>query len=550
MRFLSVCVAMIVLLSGLLMIACDGDENSATELTNQGENLVPSNEPMSSTYRPAQTETLAETSTPSETSPEATKTLLSLTYRIVDTGQTTCYDNSTAIVAPQEGEAFYGQDAQVVGNQPSYATSADGLTVYDNVTGLTWTQGADWTGDGVVNVDDKFTYDGAQSYVDTLNAQNYGGYSDWRVPSIKELYSLIDYNGTDPNPAAADSSGQTPFINDDVFEFAYGDTDAGERIIDSQWVTSTLYVSTVMNNQTAMFGVNFGDGRIKGYPVEKMPGQSEGKLFYARFCRGNTGYGQNNFVDNDDGTITDEATGLMWSQSDSGEGMNWEDALAWVQEMNDGNYLGYSDWRLPNAKELQSLVDYSRSPDTTGSAAIDPLFESSEITDEAGKKDYPFYWSSTTFSGGSSAVYVSFGEGLGSMDNVNVIDVHGAGCQRSDPKTGDPDDYPSWGHGPQGDVQRVFNYVRLVRGDSVEFTTNTDAPTATDSSDSSLPMQNDLPGGSPPAGGTPPQEAIDACDGTCTGCECQFETPRGIVEGTCQTIQGQSVCVPQGGPPQ
>jgi hypothetical protein len=49
------------------------------------------------------------------------------------------------------------------------------------------------------------------------------------------------------------------------------------------------------------------------------------------------------------------------------------------------------------------------------------------------------------------------------MDGVHVIDVHGAGCQRSDPKDGDPADYPSWGHGPQGDVRRVFNHVRLVR---------------------------------------------------------------------------------------
>jgi hypothetical protein len=46
---------------------------------------------------------------------------------------------------------------------------------------------------------------------------------------------------------------------------------------------------------------------------------------------------------------------------------------------------------------------------------------------------------------------------------VTIIDVHGAGCQRSDPKTGDLADYPSSGHGPQGDVQRVFNHVRLVR---------------------------------------------------------------------------------------
>ena len=178
-------------------------------------------------------------------------------------------------------------------------------------------------------------------------------------------------------------------------------------------------------------------------------------------------YAINDFIDNGDSTVTDQATGLMWSQDDSGVGMNWKDALSWVQQKNDDNYLGYSDWRLPNAKELQSIVDYSRSPDTSDSASIDPIFSVTKITNEAGQIDYPFFWTGTThvrYSGyAENAVYISFGRGLGSMDGVDVIDVHGAGCQRSDPKDGDPDDYPSWGNGPQGDVQRVFNYVRLVR---------------------------------------------------------------------------------------
>src|SRR5690606_22243425 len=46
--------------------------------------------------------------------------------------------------------------------------------------------------------------------------------------------------------------------------------------------------------------------------------------------------------------------------------------------------------------------------------------------------------------------------------NGQWIDVHGAGAQRSDPKIGDPADYPT-GHGPQGDAIRIYNYVRLVR---------------------------------------------------------------------------------------
>lgn len=45
------------------------------------------------------------------------------------------------------------------------------------------------------------------------------------------------------------------------------------------------------------------------------------------------------------------------------------------------------------------------------------------------------------------------------------MDVHGAGAQRSDLKVGNPDDYP-YGFGPQGDVIRIYNYVRLVRNSS------------------------------------------------------------------------------------
>jgi hypothetical protein len=174
----------------------------------------------------------------------------------------------------------------------------------------------------------------------------------------------------------------------------------------------------------------------------------------------------NGFITNGDGTVSDRATGLMWAQDDSGVGLNWSNALAWVQARNAANYLGCSDWRLPNAKELQSLVDYSRAPAVTYSAAIDPQFHCTAIVDEAGKTDWPFFWANTTHvawpNGGTFAVYLCFGEALGYM-NSTWQDVHGAGAQRSDPKTGSSADYPT-GHGPQGDAVRVTNFVRLVRG--------------------------------------------------------------------------------------
>lgn len=302
----------------------------------------------------------------------------------------------------------------------------------------------------------------------TLNAANYGGYNDWRLPSIKEIYSLMDFNGTDPDVAAEDSSGLTPFIDTNAFTIGYGDVAADERIIDSQFAVSTIYVDEVMGGEEAMFGLNLVDGRIKGYPTQT------GKTYYALFCRGNTAYGINDFSDNADGTVSDAATGLMWAQDDSLVGMDWETALTYAET---NTLAGYSDWRLPNAKELQSLVDYTRSPGTTSSAAIDPLFNATQITNMANELDYPWYWSGTThlkFTGSAaSGVYVCFGRGTGSMDGgATIIDVHGAGCQRSDPKSGDPADYPIAGNGPQGDAQRVFNHVRLVR--------DMDAPLDTD----------------------------------------------------------------------
>ncbi len=395
----------------------------------------------------------------SATSPEPAQT--AGTYNIVDTGQSTCYDDAVAVSAPSAGAAFHGQDAQYDGRAPSYTLSQDGLTVTDEVTGLTWTQSADTDGDGVVTSDDKLTWAEWQAYAGDLNDAAYGGYTDWRLPTIKELYSLIVFTGVDPSGWNGGTEGLVPFIDTNTFDFAYGDESAGERIIDAQYWSNTQDVSTVFNGVAAVFGVNFADGRIKGYPRDM--GMSGAMTQFALCVRGNTSYGVNDFVDNGDGTITDRATGLMWMQADNGVGVTWQDALAYAEGLE---FAGHDDWRLPNAKELESIVDYSRSPATTSSPAIDPLFSCTQITDEAGAADYAFYWSGTTHVNmsaepGGVAAYVAFGRGLGYMNGA-WIDVHGAGCQRSDPKTGDPAAYP-YGHGPQGDAIRITNFVRAVR---------------------------------------------------------------------------------------
>jgi hypothetical protein len=366
------------------------------------------------------------------------------TYRIVGTGQDQCYDNSHALATPQPGQPFYGQDAQHPGNAPSYRDNGDG-TVTDLVTELTWVQER-----GV-----KISWDDAMAGAKSCRL---GGHADWRVPTIKELYSLINFTGECRGPSAA-----KPFLNTDYFGFAFGDTSRGERMIDCQDWSATEYIGTTMGGNATVFGVNFADGRIKGYPKFDPRRRGANKLF-VRYVRGNPAYGKNDFHDNADGTITDRATDLMWSKPDSGAGMNWQEALAWVQQLNATNYLGHHDWRLPSAKELQSLLDYSRVP------AIAPVFQISKLSDG----EYPFFWTSTTHLDGppgrigNAAVYVCFGRALGWMrfppgaGEFRLVDVHGAGAQRSDPKVGDPAKFPH-GRGPQGDVIRINNFVRCVR---------------------------------------------------------------------------------------
>ena len=353
-------------------------------------------------------------------------------FPLVDTGQTKCFNASVEIASPASGQPFYGQDAQFSGSQPSYTRSSDGLTVYDNVTELTWQQGYEiipksWTD--------------ARAVPAALNEARYGGYSDWRLPTIKELYSLWD--------------GSTGWPHIDTDYFAHDPQLSPHGIFWSSVKYSGRLESTIdpAIGAEMAFGVNFDTGHIKAYSVDVGPRHG------VRCVRG-ADYGGNDFLNNGDGTITDQATGLMWAQADSGSGMDWEHALAFAVIQNAANYLGHNDWRLPNTRELQSLVDYARSPGATDEAqvgpAIDPLFSCTGITNEAGAADYPYYWTGTTVMPEQVGVYnyawyVAFGRAVDSAGK----DLHGAGAVRFDQKvTGGP---------LRQDAERVFNFIRLVR---------------------------------------------------------------------------------------
>jgi Protein of unknown function (DUF1566) len=358
-------------------------------------------------------------------------------YPIAGTSQTGIWGATGNSITPVMGEAFFGQDAQFTHTTPAYTKSGDRLTVTDEVTGLTWQKSYD------VGI---YYWASIQTVVDNLNTQNYGGYNDWRVPTIKELYSL--WNG----------SAGWPYINTAYFDIYYTDEqDLSHAIFwSSDKYTGVLGNISGGNGEAAgdelAFGVNFGTGHIKSYSI------SSGPKHQVRCVRGNLSYGVNLFQNNNDGTISDLATGLMWQKNDNGSGIDWEHALAYAQTQNTANYLGHNDWRVPNAKELQSLVDYTRSPYATKAANVGPainvLFSCTAIKNDGGKADYPYYWTSTSamsMANGSypSAWYVAFGQ----AEDGNGENLHGAGAVRFDSKT----------VGTGAGEERVLNYVRLVR---------------------------------------------------------------------------------------
>ena len=366
-----------------------------------------------------------------DTGGDDTGSYADLSYPIVETNQGLCYNNCVQIDPPAEGEAFYGQDAQYTGTPASYTDNGDG-TITDNITGMIWTQEVSTF---AMSWADAFTY------CDTITT---GGYTDWRLPSVKELWSIRDF------------SQGFPWLDTDYFYLVGDGSDMAQH---HSW-TSTPYLveSEYQNDQVVgdpAFIVNDWSGHIKAMSGNR----------FVRAVRGVTTYGVNDFVDNGDGTVTDNATGLMWSQDDNGEAINWEAALAYAES---ATIAGYDDWRLPNIKELQSIADYSGV-----FPAIDvSVFNITDYTNEMGQTDYPFFWSGTSnpiqaeegaVEGGT--IYAWF-LAFGYNKDLDGYDLHGSGSICFDAKSEECTE--------NSGLEIYYNYVRLVRGGYVSETPDGD----------------------------------------------------------------------------
>ena len=399
-------------LIAVILAACGGSSTSTEMEESAAVDSSAETAQVEATEAPAEEEDA--TSVVADAVDEATEetseetVAMGVTYPIVDTNQGYCYDGYERIDCPAEGEAFYGQDAQYTGLEPSYTDNGDPSTgsgqagaITDNVTGLVWTQEISSYA---------MPWSDAAGYCESLDT---GDVTDWRLPSVKELWSLRDF------------SQGWPWVDTDYFYLVGDGSDLAQH---HSWSNNLYLVESEYQNDQVVddpaWIVNDWTGHIKA-----MSG--------SRFVRCVSGdeYGINDFVDNGDGTVTDNATGLIWSQDDSGEALYWEEALAYAE---DAAIAGYDDWRLPSAKELQSIADYTATEipvlDTNVfnlTEVTTTVYDGDEVIDT--QVNYPFYWSSTSNPVEAEGEDVDGGAiyawALASGYNVDMAgyDLHGAG---------------------------------------------------------------------------------------------------------------------------
>ncbi|MBE0427920.1 MAG: DUF1566 domain-containing protein [Nitrospirae bacterium] len=316
------------------------------------------------------------------------------------TGQTVSY---------AEGDDGYIQ-AGIEWPDPRFTDNGDG-TVTDNLTGLMWLRDGgciknNWN-DALNSISDFNNNPGRYNCL-----QYMGNYSDWYLPNVKELESLINY-GAQNSATWLNTEGFLNIKSSCYWSSTHWPTaiytttapDKGSRF------TKDFYSRKTKNTSQAWL-INLYDGGampasgLYSYYVLPVRNNTSNAAYElpqtgqtVSYAEGDDGYIQAGiewpdprFTDNGDGTVTDNLTGLMWLRDGGCIKNNWNDALNSISDFNNNpgrynclQYMGnYSDWYLPNVKELESLINYGAQNSATW------LNSESFVN-----IDSSYYWSST-----------------------------------------------------------------------------------------------------------------------------------------------------------
>jgi hypothetical protein len=318
------------------------------------------------------------------------------------TGQKSCYEPSGMAMdckgTGQDGESLSG----VPWPEPRF-TNPDGSApinspmVLDQLTGLMWARDAgtptvaSCTGGGK-------EWPKAMEYINCLNRNSYLGHSDWRLPNINEIESLFNADA----PIPADWLKAQGFIR--VNPNSYWTSTASHGSSEDVWVAFLLNgivsITHKWNYYYSVWPVRSWATSGRPAPLWKTGqthttvGGDDGDLKIG------LPWPDPRFTDQGNGTLADRLTGLIWTKEanapETGScrlSNTWQGAIDYMACLNSHQYLGYTDWRLPNRKELLSLVNHC--PDS----ALPPDLPFSKAISKR-------YWSSTTFANAPDNAWV------------------------------------------------------------------------------------------------------------------------------------------------
>ena len=294
-----------------------------------------------------------------------------ITFGRICTGLKECYnDSGYKIPCPAEGGDFFGQDAQYaeLGTclPRNFDDAFDVPVIFDRNLGMLWVSAGS----------DTYDWNEAKTYCAGLN---YDGIDNWRLPTIKEIFSYIDqsssYSYSDTATVwTSDLSGE---------DYAYA--------ISLYYQRPDPYDKTSLNKVLCVAGRTIAKANLTQTTV--------------------TAGG------NDYELVLDSTTRLIWQKNPAESKKSWKKALSYCENLE---YAGLTNWRLPNINELISLLNdrnginsYSDFPDATNIGEL---------------------WSSTIWEGGyPDALVASLGASeiryIPTNEGENVLCVHSDVCE-------------------------------------------------------------------------------------------------------------------------
>lgn len=271
-----------------------------------------------------------------------------MTNRLRVTDQVRCYDaGGSEIPCFRSGQDASRKSAAKRAMISEGRFKTENRTVVDQLTGHIWTQNAN-------PAEFPLNWQEAHAFVANLNRDEFSGFSGWQLPDRRTLFSLTSHQYI--NPALP---RRHPFEN--VFPGYCWTGDSCSRLPDQAW-----YIH--LGGARVFRGMKHGN--YLTWPV--VPNLQAAAFYERRFS-------------SDPPLVFDHENKVSWLFDHAGftQAVSWSGALESIRRLNRENQRGTSCWRLPNIRELESLVNIA-----SHSPAV--LKHASGLNIQTG------YWSSTT----------------------------------------------------------------------------------------------------------------------------------------------------------